>query len=327
MRALASLKLTAAGLLLLAAGIGWAYVTEEHGVFAIASPMLLLAANLAAAIVVNPAFRRQAPLLAFHIALLALAVLVAAGRLSYLNGRVELATGEEFAPAQLESDRGPLHYSRLERVSFMNEGFEIDYAPQWKRMETRNRVRWRDAQGVEQAGVIGDQTPLVLEGYRFYTTWNKGFAPVFVWQPLRGEASRGTVHLPSYPIRQFGQQALWTPPGTREQISVKLPLDSELIDFDNPAAFRLPAQHHLEITHEGKVHVVAPGDSIALRGGRLRYEALTTWMGYLVVSDWTLPWLLAASVFAALALAWHFWRRFFARPWAATEAQEEQAHA
>jgi len=314
-KALASLRLTAAALLALAGGVAWAYLTELHAAWSIAAPMLLLAANLAAAITVNPAFRRQAPLLVFHVALLALAILVAAGRLSYLNGRVELATGEAFAAEQLESVRGPLHYSRLERVSFVNEGFEIDYAPKWKRLETRNRVRWRGGDGAQHSGVIGDQTPLVLEGYRFYTTWNKGFAPVFVWQPVRGEPARGTVHFPSYPAVQFGQEAQWTLPGTQQQVSVKLPLDAELIDFDNPSVFRLPSTRRIEVLAGGRAHALEPGEDLDLGVGRLRYEGLTTWMGYLVVSDWTLPWLLAASVLAAAALGWHFWRRFFNRPW------------
>ena len=38
-------------------------------------------------------------------------------------------------------------------------------------------------------------------------------------------------------------------------------------------------------------------------------------MGYVVYSDWTLPWLLAAATLAAAALGWHFWRRFAMRPW------------
>jgi hypothetical protein len=314
MRALASLKLTAAALLLLAGGVTWAYAARAQAEIAVVLPMALLALNLLAAILVNAAFRRQAPLLVFHVALLALVVLVAAGRLSYLNGRAELATGEEFSQL-LDAERGPLHVSRLDRVSFVNEGFEIDYAPKWKRAETRNRLRWRDAQGVEHAGIIGDQTPLVLEGYRFYTTSNKGFAPVFVWQPSGGAAQRGSVHLPPYPVLQLGQQADWVLPGTDQKITVKLRIDEELIDFEKASAFRLPPKQDLEILAQGKSHRLVPGDSLELGAGRLRYEGLTTWMGYAVFSDWTMPWLAAAAALAAAALGWHFWRRFASRPW------------
>lgn len=319
MRALASLKLTAAALLLLAGGVTWAYLARGRAEIAVVPPMALLAMNLLAAVLVNAAFRRQAPLLVFHVALLALVVLIAVGRLSYLNGRAELATGEEFSKL-LDSESGPLHVSRLERVSFVNEGFEIDYAPKWKRIETRNRVHWRDAGGKVHVGIIGDQTPLVLEGYRFYTTSNKGFALVFAWQPAGGEASRGTVHLPPYPVLQFGQQAEWVLPHTDQKITVKLLIDGELIDFEKGSAFRLPPKQDLEILVQGKSHRLIPGDSVELGAGRLRYEGLTTWMGYVVFSDWTMPWLLAAAALAAAALGCHFWGRFSSRPW-------EQAHA
>lgn len=314
MKALASLKLTAALLPLLAAGVLWAYVAGARALLAVAVPMALLCLNLLAAIFANAAFRRQAPLLVFHVALLALVTLAAAGRLSYLNGRAELATGEQFAEL-LDAERGPLHVSRLERVAFVNEGFEIDYAPKWKRMETRNRVRWRAADGGVREGIIGDQTPLVLEGYRFYTTSNKGFAPVFVWQPARGAVRRGTVHLPPYPALQFGQQADWVLPGTDRKITVRLRVDEDLIDFERTSAFRLPPQRDLQIELEGRAHTLSPGATLELGAGRLRYEGLTTWMGYVVFSDWTMPWLLAAAAAAAAALGWHFWRRFSSRPW------------
>jgi len=294
----------------LAGGISWTYLSGARAGLAVAAPLALLALNLAAAILVNPAFRRQAPLLVFHVALLALVALAAAGRLSYLNGRVELSTGEGFAGELLDSERGLLHVSRLERVDFVNEGFEIDYAPKWKRMETRNRVRWRGADGAVQAGIIGDQTPLVLEGYRFYTTSNKGFALVLEWRPANGRAARGTLHLPPYPVMQLGQQAEWLLPSTDQKVLARLRIDEELIDYEKASGFRLPPKHDVEIQVDGKSHRLVPGSALELAGGRLGYHGLTTWMGYVVFSDWTLPWLLAAALLAAGTLAWHFWRKY-----------------
>ena len=314
MKALASLKLTAAALALLAAGVLWAYFERAHSVTALVAPMALLALNLGCAILVNPKFRAQLPLLVFHVALLILVMLAAAGRLTYLNGRLELATGEAFTGELLDAAQGPLHRSRLAQAAFVNEGFEIDYAPKWKRLETRNVVRWRSARG-EETGVIGDQAPLVLEGYRFYTTSNQGFAPIFVWQRAGAPAERGSVHLPQYPVLQFAQQAQWTPPGSERSVTVRLPLDEELIDYERASRFRLPPSRAIEVVHGGKTQTLQPGASLELPEGRLRYEGLTTWMGYAVFFDWTLPWLAAAAVLAALALGWHFWRRFAARPW------------
>ncbi|MFL6565503.1 MAG: cytochrome c biogenesis protein ResB [Burkholderiales bacterium] len=314
MKALASLKLTAAALALLAAGVLWAYFERVQSVPALVAPMALLAVNLGCAILVNPKFRAQLPLLVFHVALLVLVLLAAAGRLTYLNGRLELSTGEAFTGELLDAEQGPLHRPRLAQAAFVNEGFEIDYAPKWKRLETRNVVRWRTVRG-EETGIIGDQTPLVLEGYRFYTTSNKGFAPVFVWQRAGAPAERGSVHLPPYPVLQFAQQVQWTPPGAERGVTVRLPLDEELIDYERASGFRLPPRRDVELVVDGRVHVLAPGASLELADGRLRYDGLTTWMGYVVFFDWTLPWLAAAGALAAAALGWHFWRRFAARPW------------
>ena len=58
-----------------------------------------------------------------------------------------------------------------------------------------------------------------------------------------------------------------------------------------------------------------PGDSVPLPDGVLTYQELRKWMGYDVSYNFTLPWLLAASVLAVLSMAWHFWRKFSARPW------------
>lgn len=305
MRALASLKLSAAAI----AALGVAVVLFQSA-WAIAGPMVLLGVNLAAAMATHPAFRRNAPLAVFHLALAALALLAAAGQLMSLKGRVELTTGEAFAGELLERSEGPLHLARLARVAFVNEGFEIDYAPKLRRGETRNTVRWRDDAGVERRAVIGDQTPLVVHGYRFYTTPNKGFAPVFLWQPAGGPARRGSVHLPSFPAWQHAQAADWVPPGWSERLTFRLELDAALIDVERPWQLRLPASHRLEVELDGARHSLVPGAVVELKGAALRYEGLSTWMGYSVFSDWTLPWLLAAALTAALSLAWHFWRRF-----------------
>ena len=315
MNALASLKLTAAAIALFAAGIAGSYVAPEPALWAIAAPLVLLAVNLAAAIVRHPAFRRQAALLVFHLALGALALLAAAGQLMSLKGRVELTTGEAFAGQLLEGEHGPLHLQRLHRVWFVNEGFEIDYAANLKRGETRNTIRWRDEAGTERVSVIGDQTPLVVHGYRLYTTPNKGFAPVFTWQPERGAARLGSVHLPSFPAWHNVQSAEWTPPGRARPLTFTLHLEEPVVVPDGRWRLRLPVRHRLEVELDGARRELAPGALIDLGAGRLRYEGLTTWMGYQVFADWTLPWMLAAALLAAASLAWHFWRRFFARPW------------
>lgn len=273
----------------------------------------LLALNLLAALVVHPAFRRQLPLLVAHLALLALVLLVAAGRLVALDGRFELTQGEVFDGTLLDRDAGPLHVSRLQQLAFSHDGFEIDYAPGRKRGATRNPVRWRDADGRPRSAVIGDHRPLVLQGHRIYTSPNKGFAPLLQWQPGQGEPVRGAVHLPSFPAHELRQSRGWTLPDGRA-VWVMLHTDETLIDPRAASRFTLPREHRLVVRVGEQRAELAPGEHVALPGGTLVYEGLRTWMGYRVAYDPTLPWLLAAALLAALALALHYTLKFRAAP-------------
>lgn len=310
----ASLKLTLAGLALLAAGVLHVYLGGAPATWSLAGPLAVLALNLAAAIAVNRVFRASLPLLVFHLALLALVLLAAAGRLTYLKGRVELATGQRFVGGLLEQEAGPLHRSRLNEATFTNAGFTISYSPGLQRNETRNRVRWSESTIAREA-VIGDQHALALKGYRFYTSPNKGFAPLVAWRSPDGDLHRGAIHLPSYPLNDYRQAQEWTPPGAAQSIWLMLDFDEVLIDPDQRSEFRLPGRHALVVRAGESRAVLEPGGRLAVAGGVLAYEGLTTWMGYNVFYDWTLPWLLAAALVAAASLAWHFWGKFVREGW------------
>ena len=186
--ALASLKFTPVGLLLLGVASVGVYKFDDAATPWLAAPLLLLAVNLIAAVATNGIFRKQMPLLVFHLALIALVLLAAAGRLMYLKGTVELTEGAGFAGLK-SRDAGPLHAGRIDEVQFVNDGFEINYMPGPVLDRLVNRLRWQDAQGAERTGEIELNKPLILHGYRIYPTSNKGFAPLFLWQPGKGEAT------------------------------------------------------------------------------------------------------------------------------------------
>ncbi len=312
---LASLRLTLVILALLGMGVLIAYLSETHTTWALVIPLVLVALNLAAAVATNGVFRRKTALLIFHLALIAIILLVAAGRLSYLKGHLELAEGAEFSGELVGQESGPLHWSRLDRVRFVNEGFQIDYAPGVRRGATNNRVRYVDEQGGIRQAVIGDNDALVVHGYRFYTSFNKGFAPSFLWCPTQGSAELGAVHLPAYPAHEYRQAREWTLPGTSRTLWVQLQFDEVILDPDKPSNFRLPARHVL-VTRSGDTRTeLQPGQTLDLPEGRLEYIGLRSWMGYTVFSDWTTSWLLAASVVAVASLSFHFWRKFAQEPW------------
>ncbi|HET9821907.1 MAG TPA: cytochrome c biogenesis protein ResB [Burkholderiaceae bacterium] len=272
----------------------------------------VLGVNLLAALVVHPLLRRRLPLLVFHLSLLVLVLLVAAGRLARLDGRFELLQGEVFDGQLLDQAAGALYRPRLHGLAFRNDGFEIDYAAGRRRGATRNAVSWVDGAGVARRTVIGDHRPLVIEGHRFYTSPNKGFAPVLRWLPTGGAPLRGAVHLPSYPVHELQQSRVWTLPDGRD-VWLQLQMDETPVAAETAARFRLPDEHVL-VLRLGDARVeLQPGQAWPVDGGTLVYEGLRTWMGYRVSHDPTLPWLLVASLLAALSLAWHYARAFAER--------------
>ena len=312
--ALASLKLTPVGLLLLGVASVAVYKFDDAATPWLAAPLLLLAVNLIAAVATNGVFRKQMPLLVFHLALITLVLLAAAGRLMYLKGTVELTEGAGFAGLK-SRDAGPLHAGRIDEVHFVNDGFEINYMPGPVLDRMVNRLRWQDAQGAERTGEIELNKPLILHGYRIYPTSNKGYAPVFVWQPGNGEATLAAVHLPPYPAHNAGQARNWRPPGSQGDLWVMLPVAEDLIPPDQPSRFRLPDDLKIVVRYEQQRWEMQPGERIVLPEGTLEYRELQTWMGYRFFHDWTIPWMLAACVVSVLCLGWHFQRKFASTPW------------
>lgn len=311
---LASPRLTLAAIALLGAGAWIVAQRPDESAFSaeLIVPLALLSLNLIAAVMTNRTFWRQPALLVFHLALLSLVLLGLASRLTYLEGTAELAVGQSFS-GLVERKQGIWHLGHLDEVEFVNQGFSVNYRPQLRRDRTLNRVTWHDDSGFERRAEIGDQVPLVLRGYRFYTTSNKGFAALFRWEPAQGGPQLGTVNFPSYPMYASQQKSIWRLGA--DDVRVTLNINELLIDPSTDSEFRMPQRHTVTVDLPWRVASLAPGQILLLPQGRLVYVGLSTWMGYSVSYDWTVPWLLAACVLAVLALGWHFWGKFSLRPW------------
>lgn len=312
--ALASLKFTPVGLVLLGIASVAIYKFDHSATPWLALPLLMLAVNLMAAVATNGVFRKQMPLLVFHLALIALVLLAAAGRLMYLKGTAEITEGAGFE-GLISRDAGPLHIDRIDRIHFVNDGFDIHYMAGPVLDRIVNRLRWQDGQGGEHGGEIELNKPLILYGYRIYPTSNKGFAPVFVWHPKGRESQLAAVHLPSYPGNATNQAATWRPHDSKEDIWIMLNVEEGLIPTDKPSSFSLPQQRNVVIRQEQSRWELQPGGRVALPGGELEYRELRTWMGYRFFYDWTIPWMIAACAVAVVSLSWHFWAKFAAKPW------------
>ena len=311
LRRLSSLKLTLVGMLLLAAGAGLSYGNPASTpVWVLVVPMALLAVNLLAAIISNSRINRRPGLLVFHIGLLGVVVLAAVGRLTHFEAHVELLQGTALSSAEVFDRReGPFHPDGLQDINFVQGAYTVEYFPGIIRGATRSTVILSGDEGGRQTRVIGDDTPLVLDGYRFYTTFNKGFAPVVTWIPDQGEQQTGAVHMPSYPLFDFRQDNTWTPPSGPE-IKVWLSLDTGL-DENGYWILDGSQAHSTLVLDVGDVRAeLSVGESLRVDGGVVRYERLSTWMGYKIFFDPTLHWLFVVSMVGVCGLGAHFWRRF-----------------
>lgn len=304
-RRVASLRVTVAMFVVLALVVLAAQNDTRVPAWAVAVPQLVLAINLTASLATHPALRRGG-LAIFHVALLGCLVLLAWGRLTHFEGRVEVAQGATFDPAAVEpSSVGPWHGDRLRKVQFEQGAFSVKYAPRLKRAHTHSLVTLSDAAGT-RTQTVGDDRPLLLSGFRFYTTHNKGFAPLLTWTAPGAAPVTGAVHLPSYPLFDWQQQQRWTPPGGPEA-RLWLRLDQGVNEQE---AWQLRPDQVvavLVIELAGQRHELRPGEVATGTFGSVRYERLIGWMGYNVHYDPTLSalWWLACLGVAGLAL--HMW--------------------
>ena len=310
--AFASNRSTLVLLVVLALAITVYYqVSLPQRIWIIALPTGLLILNFLLALATRDILKNNWALMVFHFALMALVLLAFAGRLSFFKATLELAENEEFA-GQLENVRqGPWHRYGLSATRFTNLGFQIRYHAGIKRDKTVNQLLLTTPDGLQQPLEIGDHVPVIIGHYRFYTSHNKGYAPVFEWQPFTSSAKVvGSIHLPAYPTHEFRQALQWTIPGTEIELWAFLKIEENVLPEDREFDFQVPQQHQLVLRYQDNRYALRPGDELELPGGILRYQKLSTWMGYKVDYDWTRPWLLSTALISLAGLFVHFIVKF-----------------
>lgn len=309
--ALASHRLTLVFFGLMIAGALWVAQGGGNPTLAALLPLSLLVANLAASIATRRRFRADLPLLLFHLALLAFVGLLGLARLIYFDGAAVLPVGTAFEGSLVRDERGPLHGEGLGTLRFANEGFTENFPERGSYHATYNRVRWWDSAGASHVAEIGDDRPLVLDGYRIYASARRGFAPLLRWQPHAGEATWGTVELPDHGSVGLGPASALTLPGGAEAWAM-LHLDGA--PRNEPGSSRAnmelaDVRHHLVLRVGERRAELRPGESLDLEDGRLSYVRLSSWMGYRIVKDPTEPWLVATVVIGIGSLLWFYAKR------------------
>ena len=304
LRSLASLKLTLAGIVALLCSVLLAYFSPAQSSGYIIAPLVLLSINLLAAIVFNPRIRQNSGLLMFHICLLLIAVLTVLSQLTSMKGRVEILQGTAFDAASVTvTEQGAWHpLDRLRQVGFVQGDIAVDYVAGLRRGTTRSQL----LQANNEPVVVGDNRAFISDGYRFYTTSNKGFAAVVNWHANGGQVMRGAIHFPSYPLYDWKQQNQWQSP-TGDVLDFRLVIETAL-DRERAWTLNNADQGYIEVTLPDKtVRRLKPGETMALNGGSLEFEALRMWMGYQIFYDAFLAWFFAAALVGVAGLGWHYY--------------------
>jgi hypothetical protein len=324
LRRLASLKITLVGMVLLIIGSVLIYGNPvDVPIWVVVIPLGFLAVNLVAAIITNKSINHQPGLLVFHVCLLGLVILAGVGRLTHLDAHSEIPIGTEFsADRLLEVRAGPWHSGNLDQVTFIQGPFTVQYAPGLQRGLTHSHVMVKDPAGQWVEKVIGDDRVMVIEGYRFYTTHNKGFSTLLSWTPEGGQPITGVVNMPSYPLFDYKQDNHWTPPGTGLDIKFWLQIDAGM---DPEQAWTLDARNSsavLVVTNNDVRRELREGEQIQLPGGILKFDKLAMWMGYRIFYDPTIQWMFFIAVAGVLGMGYHFWQKINLQPWTEEETQE-----
>jgi cytochrome c biogenesis protein len=279
-----------------------------------AVPFALLGLNLGAAILTQARFRSDTPLLVFHLALMAIALLFVFSRLTYFDGYAVLSRGQVFNGTYERSSYGPLHGPAPRPLPFVNVAFyEMD--PDGPYPKVVNRVMWKEpSSGQWKTGDIQNDRPLHLSGYRIYPRRFDGLSPLFRWARRDGLVDEGMLPLPpSDRAADFPRGVAWTLPGGPE-IWAMLRLTADASAAETRLNAGADTIRHVVVLRVGEArHELLPGASIELDQGRLTYVALDAWKGYRVVHDPAEPWLAGAIIVAILALVWFYALRI-ARP-------------
>jgi cytochrome c biogenesis protein len=309
MNVLASLKLTLVGMALLGAGALLVRNGQWSSSWWVTIPIALLTVNLLAAIAMNRRFRRQPTLLAFHICLLLIVLLAALGRTTRLEGRMEIAEGQPFDPASIEIvAQGPWHQWGLDEAAFEQGAISVEYSPGVVRGRTQSQIIVPSEQGDRRVVTVGDDRPLVVDGYRFYTSPNKGWAVRMSWSDNEDDVQRGDLHLPSFPFMIRRQSNRWQlPTGEEAELSLE-PMEVPMTESWVLESGEHQADATVVLRIGDRVVRMTPGAVVELPGGRLQYETTVMWMGYRISYDETRPWIAAAATAAVGLMSWHFWQ-------------------
>jgi len=203
--------------------------------------------------------------------------------------------------------QGPLHtIENLKNIRFEQSDLRVEYTQSLRRGKTSSLLLNENG-----AITVGDNTGFKQDGYRFYTSSNKGFAAMLLWHGEDGEVIRGAVHFPSFPLYDWKQENQWmTPTGqllkmkfiSRQQVDVNnsWQLDSHLADGSLVI-------ETADASKQVRQQTLTSGQRIKLDGGQLEFTGVRMWMGYSIFYNPWLAWFFATSIVGVFGLGWHYY--------------------
>lgn len=227
------------------------------------------------------------------------------------DGSVEVVEGTPFDASNVTARGGGwLHPNRLDRVQFTQGPLEVRYLTGLRRDTTHSQVAIGRPDGTKIERDIGDRQGFTANGYRFMTTFNKGYSVLLLWRDEQGRESLGAVNFPSYPKFDWKQTNDWTTP-SGETLTFELKL-AERVPEDEPWTLG-SREVSYEVGISGSAHAektIGPGQSTTATGGEITIVDLRLWMGYRIDYNPLLPWLLTAAFLSLGALAVHMAQKF-----------------
>lgn len=311
LRKLASLRLTLLGMILLAVLAVLGSRDADIGTGVTVVPLVILIANLLAALLTNRSFRTQTGLLVFHIGLLLVFACIGLTLLLRYDGHVEIVQGGAFDAGLVETvEQGRWHDNRLGEIEFYQGEVQINYLPGLNRQDTQSTVEYRAASGELRHVTVGDMQTANINGYRFAATFNKGFALLLHWTGADGKEALGAVHMPSFPSFDWKQVTTWTTP-TGQEIELELDFDQRVSDDSADWTFgRTDMPYSVNVAVAGEPQrSIRRGESVELAGGLVHVVDLRVWMAYQIEYLPFLPWMFVAAMLAIVGLTLHFARR------------------
>ena len=310
LKQLARPQLTIAAFIAVAIG-AWA-VSRGFGAATLmmTPPLVVLLLNLSASLLTHVRFRRDMPLLVFHLSLIALILLLGLARMNYLDGQLVLTRNVPYSGQMVSSEQGPW-YRPSSSIKFVHEGFVDIYPADGDEYQTFNRVRWWDEQGISHVGEIGDDRPLLLDGYRLYAS-RRGYAPRMIWDSVRGNSHFIDIQLGSIERDGWYEGSRWVlDDGPEIWVSMQRLVEQPLAGHERLNMGVADIKDPVVVRIDDRRVELAPGESLRLSSGSLTYASLDVWMGYRIVYDPTMPWIIATLVIAVLSLLSFYIRNLF----------------